>query len=642
MNLNSIINEIKSAKEEYYNTGRSHLTDIEYDRLVEKAEKLGYIESVGAKPVDNIDKIEHDHPMLSLNKVHSAAEILEFSGDKPVVFMHKCDGLSISCTYEDGVLTKLETRGDGKIGNDVLFHANSFVNLPKVINKDGKYVIDGECVILYDDFEKINENLVEKYSNPRNLAAGSLNQLDPNVSKKRFLRFYAWDVIEGGGSDKDFHMNLVEARNLGFDVAYFEGGYIGIQADGFLDELLERFRTVAKEKGFPIDGVGVRYNDIRYGKSLGMTEHHPRGAIAYKYEDDKYPTKLIKVEFQVGKTGQLTPVAYFEPVLSDGKWIEKAGLHNLTIMKQLGLRIGCTCYVYLANCIIPQIDSAEDDGDEDIIIPERCPICGAPTVVRKDNNSEVLYCTNDDCSGKLLGKYKTFVSKQAFDISGLSEQTLDKFLNLGYLTNMFVSIFELGAYKKELYKLDGFGKKSIDNLLAAIEASQDISLDKFIVAFSIPGIGTAQAKAIAKECKTFDEFQKYCDDGYRFDAIDGIGDVLNKNIHKWWFNHNVQMTDVADVVRFSSEDYMNAPLGNFPLVNKTFVITGKVHHFANRDELKAKIEALGGKVAGSVSKNTDYLINNDKNSSSTKNKKAQELGVAIISEEDFLNLIGKD
>ena len=628
--LNEIIEIIKSAKDAYYQTGRSNLTDAEYDDLVSKAEKLGYIETVGAAPVDNIAKIPHEHPMLSLNKVHTAAEIAKFTGNKDVVYMWKADGLSISCTYEDGVLTRLETRGDGAVGNDIMFHAKSFLNLPLTIGRNGRFVIDGECVILRRDFEAINEKMTEseRFSNPRNLAAGSLNQLDPAVSAQRRLRFYAWDIIEGG--TESHCKNMMLAETLGFDVVMY-------RHSSEFDLDLDTFRLCALADGFPIDGVVIKYDNLEYGRSLGATNHHPLGAVAYKFEDDKYPSKLIKVDFQIGKTGQLTPVAYFEPVEIDGSIVEKASLHNLTIMSNLHLTKGCTVYVYKANCIIPQIDCADPDGTGEIEIPEFCPVCGSPTRVLRENDSEVLVCTNDDCPGKLLGKWKYFVSKKAMDINGLSEQTLDRFLKCGFLTSEFESIYHLSDYQKELYKLDGFGKKSIDNILAAIEKSKDVDLQHFITAFSIPNIGEGQAKLICAVFKTFEDFADACED-YNFAEIPGIGSVLNGNIHRWWAINQQQMKKVASIVRFKGQK--NEAVGT-SLCGKTFVITGNVFHFKNRDELKEKIESLGGKVGSGVSKNTSYLINNDVASTSGKNKKAQELNVPIISEDDFLKMIGE-
>lgn len=636
--LNKIINQINAAKQAYYNSGSPIMSDWDYDRLLEKARKLGYTEGVGTSPVDNIEKIEHEHLMLSLDKIHSIGEIKKFLTHGSVA-MWKADGLTISATYIDGVLRRLETRGDGKIGNDIMFHAKSIENLPLHINKSGKYVIDGECVILYSDFEEINKTMKEedRYRNPRNLAAGSMNLLDPTISNKRHLKFYAWDVIEGGTTISLLN-NLHDAAILGFDIVDCTYLYEDRSNDD-ISSAVNMLRESAKNAGFPIDGIVVKYDDVKYRDSLGSTGHHFRNAQAYKFEDERVGTKLKSVTWQIGKTGQLTPVAEFDPVVIDGTTVEKASLHNISIMNQLGLTNGCTCYVIKANQIIPQIDCCEPDGNGFIDVPTRCPICGAPTKIEKENSSEVLYCTNDDCPGRLLGRWQTFVSKKGMDIAGLSEQTLDRFLKLGFLDHVFVNLYQLDGYRRDLYKLDGFGKKSIDNLLDAIETSRDVDLEHFIVAFSIPNIGTGQAKLLAKRFKTFDAFRDACDNDFRFDEIPGIGPVLNTNIHHWWVNNNWQMLDVAQEVRFKEEQTMNKPEGSFPLLGKTFVVTGTVNHFKNRGELQKTIEDLGGKVAGSVSKNTSYLINNDTESASSKNKKAKELGVPIISEEDFLKII---
>ena len=638
MNLNELTEKIKKAKLDYYQTGRSELTDAEYDRLVEQAEKLGYVETVGVAPVDYIEKIRHEHPMLSLDKCHSVAEIKKFVGNKPVLAMYKADGLTISATYIDGELTRLETRGDGETGNDIMFHANSIENLPKHVNHMGKYVIDGECVILRRDFEEINGKMAEaeRYSHPRNLAAGSLSLLDPDISKKRHLRFYAWDIIEGGSSD-NLYDNFNEASQLGFHITpycIFEG-----DEEEFIQQIIDELREDSDQDGFPIDGIVFKFNSASYRKSLGMTGHHPRGAIAFKFEDDKYPTKLKSVTWQVGKSGQITPIANFNKVIIDGTEVEKCSLHNISIMKQLGLTNGCTVYVYKANQIIPQIDSADSDGNGEIEVPDCCPICGAPTKIVQTDNTDTLMCTNTNCPGRSLGLWKTFVSKKGMDIDGLSEQTLDKFLRLGYLTNCFVSLYELERYKKELYKFDGFGKKSIDNLLNAIEKSKDVDLVHFLTAFSIPGIGEGQSKLIAKKYPTYQEFIKACDNHERFYKIDGIGPILHTNILTWWDLYHYQMMDVATHVRFKNDEFMNAPENDTPIKGMTFVITGSLNHFGNRDELKQKIESMGGKVVGSVSKNTSYLINNDVASTSSKNEKAKKLGVPIISEEEFIKLI---
>ena len=634
-----MIDKINKAKADYYQTGRSELSDAEYDRLVAQAEKLGYIETVGAAPVDSIEKIRHEHPMLSLNKCHSVQGIKDFSGERDVVAMWKADGLTCSATYIDGVLTRLETRGNGEVGNNVMFHAKSFENLPLTIDKPGKYVIDGECVIMWPDFEKINEKMAEseRYSHARNLAAGSLNQLDPEISRKRHLRFYAWDVIEGGNTNS-LAVNLVGAKTLGFDTVKFSS----MQSNSIIQHTIDSLKTSAEQVGMPIDGIVFKFDDIKYGKSLGMTGHHPRLAIAYKFEDDCYPTKLKSVTWQVGKSLQITPVANFVPVDISGVIIEKASIHNISIIKQLGLTNGCTCYIKRANDVIPQIEYADDDGDGEIEIPVVCPECGSPTYIDRSGKSEILMCSNPDCKAALLARWETFVSKKGMDIDGLSEQTLKLFLNRGYLTNMFESIYHLADYKNELYKLPGFGKKSVDKLLNAVESSKETDLQHFIVAFSVDGIAEGQAKLLANKFKTFDEFAKACDNQYDFSKIPGFGSIMSVKINNWWVNNHYQMIDVAEYVRFRSDDFMNPPEGNLPLAGKTFVITGKLTYYSNRNELVAAIESAGGKVAGSVSKNTTYLINNDTESSSSKNVKAKSLGVRIISEAEFRELLNSE
>ena len=636
MNYKGLIDKINSAKAAYYQTGRSDLTDAEYDHLVQVAEKLGYVETVGSKPVKNIATISHEHPMLSLDKCHSVDEVLKFAGSKRIIAMLKLDGLTISATYQDGVLTRLETRGDGKVGNDIMFHSGSIMNLPKYIDKPGKYVIDGECIIFWNDFETINSKLPasEKYSHARNLAAGSLNQLDPAISKQRYLSFFAWDVIDGGASDS-LRDNLIEATNLGFDVVE-NMAFENYNAD-VINKVIKRLKSVADNCAIPIDGIVFKFDSISYGKTLGGTAHHFSNAIAYKFKDETYPSTLRSISWQLGKSGAITPVANFDTVDIEGVMVEKSSLHNISIMRNLNLTKDCTVYIKRANAVIPQIEYADFDGEEEFEIPEYCPVCGEPTRIVKQNNSEVLMCENDDCPGRLLGKWETFVGKSGMDINGLSEATLDYFLKRGFINNMMVTIYQLGQYKNQLYKLDGFGKKSVDNLLEAIEASKDVDFVHFLTAFSIPGIGSGQAKLIAKKFPTFGEFMKACDDGYDFSKISGFGEVLKTNIHKWWMLNHVQMIDVAAEVRFKDE-ILPQPTGYYPFVGKTFVVTGSVTRFKNRAELQKKIESLGGKCSSSVSKSTSYLINNDVDSTSSKNVSAKKFGISIITEEEFLTM----
>ena len=633
--LDELQSLIMKAKNAYYNTSETIMSDAEYDLLVERAAHLGYIETVGSKPTGELPKITHSHLMLSLDKVHTVDEIKKFAGNRDVLAMYKLDGLTCSATYKDGVLIRLETRGDGQVGNDIMVHAKSFENLPLTINKKGDYIVDGEAIILRPDFEEINEKLTEdkKYKNPRNLAAGTLNLLDPAVSKTRHLRFYVWDVIEGGRDT--LQESFEDAGALGFTIV----PYAMIRNN--LDSMLGAIRVYAEEDGTPIDGVVIKYNDMFLRDTLGHTDHHFQNARAYKYEDERYPTKLIRVDWTQGKTGQLTPVAVFEPVEIDGTVVEKASMHNISILKQLRLTNGCTCYVYKANSIIPQIDACDDDGNGDITIPSICPICGGRTEIVKDNQSEVLMCANSNCSGKLLGKMKYFVSKKGMDIDGLSEATLERFINLGWIHN-FTDIYLLTRYYKQIVNLEGFGRKSADNLMKAIGGSKNgVKLSNFITALSIPGIGEGQAKLICKKYPTWEKFFKAAlqED---FSQIDGIGPILNNNIHEW-FNvpENLsQAVELAGIMCFEDAEFINKPTLDSPIGGMNFVVTGDVFHFKNRDELKAKIEELGGKCVGSVSKKTDYLINNDINSTTGKNQKAKELGIPIISEEDFLKLIG--
>ena len=627
---------IKQAKDAYYSSGKTIMSDAEYDRLIAKAERLGYIETVGAEPVSELPKIKHEHPMLSLGKVHTVEEVNDFIGDKEVVAMYKADGLSISATYIDGVLTRLETRGNGEVGNDIMIHAKSFMNLPLVIDKSGKYVIDGECVILRKDFEAINTKIPDeddKYKNPRNLAAGSLNLQDQKISATRKLRFYAWDVIEGGGNFLD--VNLIEAKRLGFESVFY------FCCRNMTEDKLDYIRGLSEMEGIPIDGVVIKYNDIEYGKSLGATIHHPNLAVAYKFEDESFPSTLRDCIFQVGKTGQLTPVLIFDPIEIDGSAVEKCSAHNISILKELNPRIGCTCYVYKANGIIPQVDCCDDDGDEEIVVPSVCPVCGSPTIIRNDNDSEVLYCTNPHCAGRSLGKFKHFVSRKGMDITGLSEETLRKFINLGWIER-FMDIYDLPQHYNEMINLDGFGKTSVDKLLKSIEASRhNVQLQKFITALSIPGVSEGQSKAICKKYSTWQEFLDARNRPGSYMSIDGIGDVIDSSIRNWFKEEDnlADASNVAAVLQF--EDAMNEPEGDFPLSGMTFVITGKLNHFDNRNQLVDVIEKAGGKVSGSISAKTTYLINNDTTSTSGKNKKAHELGTKIISEDDLLAMIKK-
>lgn len=652
--MQCLVNRLNNASKAYYGSGKTIMSDTEYDKKLEKLkeleEKCNCILSnsptinVGYAAVDSIDKMSHEHAMLSLDKAHTCEEVMKFAGNKKMIAMFKMDGLTISATYQDGELVRLETRGNGDIGNDILFHARSFENLPIKINKSGKYVIDGEAIITYDDFEELNKKMTDdlKYKNPRNLAAGTLNNLDANISKTRHLKFVAWDVIEGCNTNSLFQ-NLNEAEFLGFTVVPRETVISGSINKSSFKKNVDDMRLWASDFGYPIDGIVFKFDDIEYGKSLGRTSKFFNNAIAYKFEDDRYETKLIDVDWTMGKTGVITPTIITEPVEIDGTIVERASIHNVSIFKRMRFTKGCTCYLYKANMIIPQCDGTEDDGEEEMEIPSVCPVCGGMTKVVKSNATEILICTNVNCKGKLLGKLSHFVSKNAMNIDGMSEKTLEKLIDLGWLTD-FKDIYHLSDYRTRMYRLYGFNKKSVDRLLDSIEKSRNTTLERFIYGISIPGVGLSTSKDMTKYCIEksknsidYDSVNWFLNEGCttNWTVIDGIGEVLDESIRTFLIANEDMLHALS--TEFTFEE--NATSTGSNLSGMTFVITGSLKKFSNRDELIAKIEAAGGKVSGSVSKNTTYLINNDKESSSSKNVKAKQLGVQIISEEDFLNIL---
>ncbi len=646
--IKNLVEKLNVASKAYYRTGRTIMTDKEYDASLEKLKeyerKTNYILSnsptvnVGYENVDDIEKVEHEHLMLSLDKAHTEKEIIDFTGLKDVLAMFKMDGLTVSATYEDGNLVRLETRGNGVTGNDILFHARSFMNLPMKIEKKERYVVDGEAIINFSNFLLINNILSEKekYKNPRNLAAGTLNLHDANVSKERYLEFVLWDVIEGGRDNNSLNENLIEASDLGFTVVPYK--YMKateVKQCNTLKEYMDYMRKNAKEIGYPIDGIVFKFDDIEYGKLLGKTSKFFNNAIAYKFEDDRYETKLIGVDWTMGKTGVITPTIITEPVEIDGTIVERASVHNISIFKQLHFTKGCTCYLYKANMIIPQCDGTEDDGEEELEIPCVCPICGSKTNIALSHETEILLCTNEKCKGKLLGKLKHFVSKDAINIDGMSEKTLQKMIDIG-LVECFNDLYKLSLSNNILCKQNGLGKKSVDTMLQNIEKSRLTTLDRFIYSISIPSVGQSASKTIAKYfhndfnewCKTWDERS------FDYTVLDDFGDVMNSNINGFIKQNRNMLENLAKEFVFIKSEEKNTS----DLEHQVFVVTGSLNNFSNRNELKAKIEAMGGRVSDSVSKNTTYLINNDKESNSSKNKKAKQLGVNIINEEEFLSL----
>lgn len=646
--LKELTEQLNHYRDSYYNNSESLISDKHYDDLFDELQTLeeetGIIMSnsptktVGYEVKSKLEKVKHSHPMLSLDKTKSTDDLVKFSDGRDCIISLKLDGLTVLNTYDNGVLRQSETRGNGEEGEIITHNAKVFDNLPLNIPFDRKFEIEGEAIITQYDFEKINTN--GEYKNCRNLASGSVRQLDNNITKNRHVRFIAWKIPFGVTTySKGFEI----AAQYGFEVVPYVK-YNSKYDD--IEKAIEVLKSIAKEKSFPIDGLVITYNNVEYGKSLGMTGHHPKHSLAYKFYDDIYPTKLLDVEFTMGKTGVLTPTAVFKQVEIDGTVVERASLHNISIMKELGItHKGQIVNVFKANQVIPQIDGVEpiDSDDElDVIeIPTKCPICGSATEIVKDNESEVLICTNPDCRGKLLGQLSHFVSKNAINIDGLSVQTLQKLIDLGWVKS-FPDIYHLFDHKEEMYKLDGFGKKSVDKLLDNIQKSRNTELSRFIYALSIPLIGRTASKEIAKAC--YDDITIFIgmiksNQLYKLvNNIDGFGDTMLKSLCDYVKLHMSGIEALSEEFIFAKRECNSS---KSDLSGKTFVITGSLNHYKNRDELVGVIESLGGKISGSVSSKTSFLINNDTESNSSKNRKAKELGIPIISESNFLNMISE-
>ena len=653
------VRELNRASEAYYNTGHPIMSDYEFDQKIEELkrweEESGIVlansptHNVGATVLDNIKEVTHKTPMLSLKKCHSVEEIIKFANNHNLVASVKLDGLTVRLTYKDGDLILAESRGNGIVGSDVTEHVKQFTNVPLHINKEGTYVIDGEALIKLDDFAKINKN--GEYKNSRNLAAGTLSSLDTSIVKDRRLSWCAWEVVEGAKENDSFTFSLMEAEDLGLNVVPNANlGYSEMD----IEEVIEYCFDKAKEFNLPQDGVVFKFDDVVYGKSLGNTSHHYRNGIAYKIFNDSVETTLRDIEWSSGKTGILTPVAIFDTVDIEGSEVSRASLHNISVMEEImdspwvGQKIG----VYKANLIIPAVrwaeqldyDNQNDSNKQFLDIPSICPICGASTKIIRDNESSVLYCTNDNCKGKLLGKLTHAVSKNALNIDGLSESTIEKFINLGWL-NSIQDIYHLSEHENEMKILDGFGKKSVEKLLLSINKSRNTTLDRFLYSLSIPLLGKSASHDIAENCtientSSIGNFMSVMitDGAEHFRHISGIGDSLINSLNLYFNKHCSEIFELSKEFTFESP---NLVLDEIPktLQGKTFVVTGSVCHYKNRDELKADIVAHGGTVAGSVSSKTSYLINNDINSTSSKNQKAKSLNIPIISEEEFLKMI---
>lgn len=657
--MKALVEKLNQYRDAYYNNAESIVTDHQYDDLCDQLEKMeketgvilsnSPVHSVGYEVKSKLEKIEHSHLMMSLDKTKDVNILRKFIGDKDSLLMCKMDGLTILLTYEDGELIQAETRGNGVTGEIITHNAKAFENIPMHINQKGHVEIEGEAIITYTDFEKIN-NLIkheeDRHKNPRNLASGSVRQLDSKIAAKRHVRFIVWKVPAGMDELPLMSARFEKARELGFDIVPYIRVY---KENQNLEELINLLKEKAAYLSYPIDGLVAAYNDIAYGLSLGVTDKYPRHSLAYKFYDDEFETVLTDIEWTMGKSGQLTPTAVFEPVDIDGTSVSRASLHNVSIFKGFYLHKYDTVSVYKANQIIPQISQNITRGyntGEKFIIPKICPICGEPVSVVKENDSEVLMCMNAGCKGKLLGEMNAFVGKKAHDINGLSEATLQLLIDTGLVTSP-IDLYYLKDHSTELSRLPRMGAKKIANILDSIESRRNTTIEKFIVGLNIPLIGGRAAKDIARyeEIRTrelgmlypFETFIKDAASDFNFTCIEGLGTERNISIHRYFKENYDYVVALAEQFIFSKLNNDKISSESDSLSGKKFCITGKLHIFANRDELVADIESKGGKVVSGVTKATDYLITNDKNSGSSKNKKASELNIPIISEEEYKN-----
>ena len=641
--MKELVELLNKAGRAYYQEDREIISNYEYDKLYDELEALeeetgitlagSPTVSVGYEAVNALPKETHETPMLSLDKTKEIEVLKNFVGNQKTVLSWKMDGLTIVLTYQDGKLKKAVTRGNGIVGEVITNNAKVFKNVPLQIAYQGELILRGEAIISYSDFEKINKQIEDvdaKYKNPRNLCSGSVRQLNNEITAKRNVYFYAFSLVraEGVNFNNSRACQFEWLKTQGFDIVEYR-----MVDSKNLEETIQYFSDKISTNDFPSDGLVALYDDIAYGDSLGSTAKFPRNAFAFKWKDEIRETTLKEIEWSPSRTGLINPVVIFEPVELEGTTVSRASVHNISILKELELGIGDRIEVYKANMIIPQI--AENlTRSRNLTIPEFCPVCKKTTKIQKSNDVEVLICTNPECQAKKIKSFTLFVSRDAMNIDGLSEATLEKFILNGFIKE-FGDIYELERYKDAIIEMDGFGEKSYENLIENIKKSSHTTLPRLVYALGIANIGVANAKVL---CKEFDyDLQKLMRaDEETISQIEGIGSVIAKSVTDYFKNEENQRK-LEHLLTYLTFEEMKIETGN-PLSGKQFVITGSVNQFENRNAMKEFIENRGGKVTGSVSKKTDYLINNDTESSSSKNKKAKELGIPILSEEDFLKL----
>lgn len=640
--MKELVATLQEASKAYYAENREIMSNYDYDRLYDELEELeketGVIlsdsptVSVGYESVDELPKERHESPMLSLGKTKSREELQEWLQGKPAILSWKLDGLTVVLTYYEGKLAKAVTRGNGEVGEVITNNARTFKNLPVSIAYQGELVLRGEAVITYSDFERINEEIPEaeaKYKNPRNLCSGSVRQLNNEITAKRNVRFFAFALVRADGVDfsnsREAQFSFLEKQ--GFEVVE----HVPVTPDT-IQEAINGFEKKIETYDVPSDGLVLSYEDIAYGQSLGRTAKFPRDSIAFKWADEIRETTLKEIEWSPSRTGLINPVAIFEPVELEGTTVSRASVHNVSILRELRLGIGDRITVYKANMIIPQI--AENlTGSDNVIIPGTCPVCGGNTEIRSINDTESLYCTNPDCAAKKIKAFSLFVSRDAMNIDGLSEATLEKFIGMGFV-HEFSDLFHLDRYKEQIMEMEGFGEKSYTNLMDSIEKARKTTLPRVIYSLGIANIGLVNAKMLCRHF-SYDKDALVAADAEELSSIEGVGEVIAAA----FVEYMGKQENLDRLNRLCDELEIETPVvdeSSQNLIGLSFVVTGSLIHYASRNELKDEIEKRGGKVTGSVTGKTECLINNDITSASSKNKKAKESGVPILSEDEFI------
>lgn len=641
--MKELIETLNKASELYYQKNISMMTDYEYDHLYDELVELekethmilSNSPTINVEPEISsfLEQVEHPAPMLSLAKTKQVTELIDFIGDKEGLLSWKLDGLTIVLTYENGKLISGVTRGTGTIGEVVTENVKQFKNVPLTIPYLGRLVVRGEAIIKYSDFKKMNDELGDgssQYKNPRNLCSGSVRQLDSSITASRNVNCIIFALIESDEQISNLKSECFDwLKSLGFEVVE----HFKVTKENMKEKVLE-FKDRVKTYDIPSDGLVLTYDDIEYGNSLGMTAKFPRHSIAFKWQDETAKTKLREVDWMVSRTGLINPVAVFDPVELEGTIVSRASLHNVSILQGLKLGLGDTIEVYKANMIIPQV-AENDTKSNNLVIPNKCPVCGGEAKIIENSDVKYLYCMNEFCVAKLIKRLSLFVSRNAMNIDGISDAILSKLIDEG-IVKCYADLYHISDYKDKIIAFDGFGEKSYNNLINSIEKSRNVKLANFIYALGIPDIGFSRAKLI---CNNFNnDFDKICHLTLEeLSAIDGVGEIIAQE----WVDEFANAIFIDELEKLKKEVVIakSGNTNNGALTNLTFVITGSLNHFENRDKMIEYIEQNGGKVVKAISNNVNYLINNDINSTSTKNQKAKELGVEIISEDSLLNMI---